>query len=187
MADILGIIKGNQQKISLDKLAALCSKKNVWYHFDMRRNFFFELSDKKQRQLTSKFYFNCTSYQPTLDERISDEIKKTDGLNLTKVQETENNRNEMSVFTETKDEKKPKSLTFWAEGGFLMENAAISTLKKPIYLKIPFFTLTRGIKVIKIGKSDITMISISSLRSCRSHINQKMSIRLNAKPMKLKY
>ena len=85
MADILGIIKGNQQKISLDKLAALCSKKNVWYHFDMRRNFFFELSDKKQRQLTSKFYFNCTSYQPTLDERISDEIKKTDGLNLTKV------------------------------------------------------------------------------------------------------
>lgn len=46
MADILDVIRA-QPKINLEKLATLCSKKNVWDHFDMARTEFFELSDNK--------------------------------------------------------------------------------------------------------------------------------------------
>ena len=53
MADILDVIKGSQKKINIEKLSALCSKKNVWDYFDIEREDFFELSKKRQLELTS--------------------------------------------------------------------------------------------------------------------------------------
>ena len=58
MADILNLIKGNLRQINMEKLADLCSKKNVRDHFKMSKKDFFDLSDSNQRQLTSKFYFD---------------------------------------------------------------------------------------------------------------------------------
>ena len=71
MADILDVIRA-QPNINLEKLATLCSNKNVWDHFDMARTEFFELSDNKQRELTSKFYFDHSNQQHSIDESIGD-------------------------------------------------------------------------------------------------------------------
>ena len=92
MADILDLIKSNSQKINLDKLADLCSKKNVWDHFNTNKKDFFYLSTSNQRQLTSYFYFDNVNNQPSIDESISNIIKNSDGLNLTKIFDNGNNR-----------------------------------------------------------------------------------------------
>ena len=105
MADILNIIKGNLRQINMDKLADLCSKKNVWDYFKMNKKDFFELSDSNQR------HFDNVDNQLSIDESISNIIKNSDGVNLTKIFDSGTNRTEMSISTEKKqgDEKKPKS------------------------------------------------------------------------------
>ena len=74
MPDILDIIKG-QPKINLEKLASLCSKKNVWDHSDISRADFFQFSDNKQRELTSKFYFDHFNERRSIDDSIGEIIK----------------------------------------------------------------------------------------------------------------
>ena len=81
----MNIIKSNSRQINMDKLADLCRKKNVWDHFKMSKEDFFDLSDPNQKQLTSKFYFDNVDNQPSIDESISNIIKNSDGVNLTKI------------------------------------------------------------------------------------------------------
>ena len=144
----MNIIKSNSRQINMDKLADLCRKKNVWDHFKMSKEDFFDLSDPNQKQLTSKFYFDNVNNQPSIDESISNIIKNSDGVNLTKIFDNvdnqpsidesisdiiknsdgvkstkifdnENNRTQMSISTEKKqDEKKLKSTTMWKNDGF---------------------------------------------------------------------
>ena len=58
MANILDIVGGNEQlQINANKLRELCSRKNVWDYFGLGKEDFLNLSDSKQSQLTSKFYF----------------------------------------------------------------------------------------------------------------------------------
>ena len=83
MADILDVIKC-QPKINLQKLTALWSKKNVWDHFNLSRTEFFELSDNKQQELTSKFYFANVDQDESIDRSISNSVKSSDGLQLKK-------------------------------------------------------------------------------------------------------
>ena len=145
MADILDVIKGNSQKINLDKLADLCSKKNVWDHFKMNKNDFFDLSDAKQRQLTSKFYFDHVNNQPSTDESISDIIKNYDGLNLTKVFDYGNNRTEMSISTEKKQyQNKPKSTTIWENDGFFQGECSNFNLEKANMPENTLFYVNQG-------------------------------------------
>ena len=141
MADILGLIKGNSQKINLDNLADLCSKKNVWDHFNMNKKDFFDLSDSNQRQLTSKFYFDNVNNQPSIDESISNIMKNSDGVNLTKIFDNGKNRTEMSISTEKKSKvKRSQDLrTCGKMMDFFKAIAATSSLKRRICSKIPFF------------------------------------------------
>ena len=58
MANILDLVKNQQeQQINVNKLRELCEKKNVWDHFGLEKEDFLNLSESKQMQLTSKFYF----------------------------------------------------------------------------------------------------------------------------------
>ena len=58
MANILDIVRGNeQQQNNVNKFRELCSKKNIWDYFGLGKEDFLNLSDSKQSQLTSKFYF----------------------------------------------------------------------------------------------------------------------------------
>ena len=73
MTDILDIVKGQaQQQINLEKLLDLCSKKNVWDHFRLDKEDFFNLFGAMQRQLTSRFYFenvdNTANQHESIDE-----------------------------------------------------------------------------------------------------------------------
>ena len=131
MADILNIIKGNSRQINMDKLADLCSKKNVWDHFKMTKKDFFDLSDSNQRQLTSKFFFGNVDNQSSIDESISN-IRNSDGVNLTKIFDNGTNRTEMSISTEKKqiDEKKPKSTNMWKTKDSFKVIAATSSWKR---------------------------------------------------------
>ena len=58
MANILDIVRGQQeQQINVNKLRELCSRKNVWDYFGLDKVDFLNLSEAKQIQLTTKFYF----------------------------------------------------------------------------------------------------------------------------------
>ena len=72
MANILDIVRGNEQlQINANKLRELCSKTNVWDYFGLRKEDFLNLSDSKQSQLTSKFYFeNVNKQQESIDASI---------------------------------------------------------------------------------------------------------------------
>ena len=72
MANILDIVRGNEQlQINANKLHELCSKTNVWDYFGLRKEDFLNLSDSKQSQLTSKFYFeNVNKQQESIDASI---------------------------------------------------------------------------------------------------------------------
>ena len=132
MADILNIIKDNSRQINMEKLAYLCSKKNVSDHFKMTKNDFFDLSDSNQRQLTSKFYFDHVDNQPSIDESISNIINNSDGVNLTKIFDNGTNRTEMSISTEKKesDEKKLKSTNMWKNNDFFQGDCSNFKLEK---------------------------------------------------------
>ena len=72
MANILDIVRGNEQlQINANKLRELCSKTNVWDYFGLGKEDFLNLSDPKQSQLTSKFYFeNVNKQQESIDASI---------------------------------------------------------------------------------------------------------------------
>ena len=110
MANILDIVKNQQeQQINVNKLIELSGKKNVWDHFGLENEDFVNLSESKQMQLTSKFYFesvNNTAQQP-IDSSIGSIINNSDGISHKKVYENGDNRTEMSLSTKRKDEKNP--------------------------------------------------------------------------------
>ena len=145
MADILDIVKGQhqQQKINSDKLRDLFSKKNVWGHFNINRKDFFNFSDERQRQLTSKFYFD--NQNQSIDESITNIIKNSDGVNLTKIYQNDNNRTEMSILTEKKrDEKKPKSVTMWENNGSFLDECCNFNLEKANMPENTLFYVNQG-------------------------------------------
>lgn len=156
MADILDIAKEQAQRhaqpqINVEKLRDLCSKKNVWDHFRIEKEDFFNLSYAKQWQLTSRFYFDnvnnsADNQHQLIDESIGNIIKNSDGINFTKVYQNGNNRTEMSISAEKKkDEKKRKLLPCGKKMVFFLTNVAILTLKKQICPKIRFFIWIKGI------------------------------------------
>ena len=150
MADILNLIKGNLRQINMEKLAGLCSKRNVWDHFKMSKKDFFDLSDSNQRQLTSKFYFDNVDNQPSIDESISNIIKNSDGVNLTKIFDNGNNRTEMSISTEKKQsEKKPKSTSIWKNDGFFQGDCGNFKLKKTNLPENTLFLRQSGLSVLQ--------------------------------------
>lgn len=55
----------------------------------------------------------------------------------------------MSVFTETKDEKKPKSLTFWAEGGFFDGECSNFNIEKANLPENTLFYINEGYQSYK--------------------------------------
>ena len=151
MADILDVIRA-QPNINLEKLATLCSKKNVWDHFDMARTEFFELSDNKQRELTSKFYFDHFNQQHSIDESIGEIIKNSDGLSLKKVYDRASNKTEMSISTEKKDERKPKAVTMWSNDGFFQCECSNINLEKTNMPENTIFYVNQGYRTYKDGK-----------------------------------
>ena len=143
MADILNVIKGNSRQINMDKLADLCSKKNVWDHFEMSKEDLFDLSASNQRQLASKFYFDNVDNQPSIS--ISNIIKNSDGVNLTKIFDNENNRTQMSISTEkNQDEKKLKSTTMWKNDGFFQGDCSNFKLEKVNLPENTLFYMNQG-------------------------------------------
>ena len=45
-----------------DKLSVLCSQKNIWDYFGIKKETFLNLSEAKKIQLTKKFYFENISF-----------------------------------------------------------------------------------------------------------------------------
>ena len=110
MTNILDIVRGNEQlQINFNKLRELCRKTNVWDYFGLGKEDFLNLSDSKQSQLTSKFYFENVNktQQESIDASIGSIINSSSSINLKKVYENGENRTEMSLST-TKDKKKKK-------------------------------------------------------------------------------
>ena len=115
MANVLDIVRGNeQQPINVNKSRELSSKWNVWDYFGSGKEDFLNLSDAKQTQLTTKFYFenvNNIQQQESIDASIGSIINSSSCINLKKVYENGENRTEMGLSTTKKDEEKnPKIL-----------------------------------------------------------------------------
>ena len=105
MTNILDIVRGNEKlQINVNKLRELCSKTNIWDYFGLGKEDFLNLSDSKQSQLTSKFYFENVNKtrQESILASIGSIINSSSSINLKKVYENGENRTEMSLST-TKD------------------------------------------------------------------------------------
>ena len=150
MADILDVIKGSQKKINIEKLSALCSKKNVWDYFDIEREDFFELSKKPQLELTSEFYFDHVRRAPTIDDSIIHAISSSDGLNLKKVYDGD--KTEMSIETSSGDKKKSKTVNMWSYGGFFLGNCANFNIEKANLPENTLMYVNQGYKTLKDSK-----------------------------------
>ena len=112
MTNILDIVRGNEKlQINVNKLRELCSKTNIWDYFGLGKEDFLNLSDSKQSQLTSKFYFENVNKtrQESILASIGSIINSSSSINLKKVYENGENRTEMSLST-TKDKKKKKKI-----------------------------------------------------------------------------
>ena len=131
------MIKRSQKKVNLEKIAALCSKKNVWHYFDIKRYDFFELSKNRQLELTSGHYFDHVERTPTTDDSIIQVINNSDGLNLKKVYDGDKNKTEMSIETSLGDKPKSCGLTCGATVVFFLVIGQILTSKRQIFQKIP--------------------------------------------------
>ena len=110
MANILDIVRGNeQQQNNVNKFRELCSKKNIWDYFGLGKEDFLNLSDSKQSQLTSKFYFENinNAQQESIDTSVGSIINSSSSINLKKIYKNGENLTEMSLST-TKNEEKNK-------------------------------------------------------------------------------
>ena len=163
MADILDIVKEQAQchaqpQINVEKLRDLCSEKNVWDHFRIEKEDFFNLSYAKQRQLTSRFYFDngnnsADNQHQLIDESIGNIIKNSDGINFTKVYQNGNNRTEMSISAEKKkDEKKRKLLPCGKTMGFFLDECCNFNLGKANLSKNTLFYVNQGYLTYKDSK-----------------------------------
>ena len=127
MTNILDIVRGNEKlQINVNKLRELCSKTNIWDYFGLGKEDFLNLSDSKQSQLTSKFYFENVNktQQESILASIGSIINSSSSINLKKVYENGENRTEMSLST-TKDKKKKNPWPCGPEMVFLPMNAVI--------------------------------------------------------------
>ena len=121
MGIILGIVtqQQQQQQIDEDKLRELCSRKNVWDHFGLDREDFFNLSEGKQLQLTRFYFENVNKSKDAIDSSIRTAIQNSNGISIKKVFESGNERTEMSLSTASlPEEKKTKSVLMWKNNGF---------------------------------------------------------------------
>ena len=132
MANILGIVKQQRETIDENKPWEFCSRKNVWDHFGLDREDFLNLSEEKQLQLTSKFYFeNVKNFKDAIDLSIGTAIQNSKGINIKKVFENGNNKTEMSLSTVLQpEEKKPKSVLMWKSNGFFADKCCNFSIEK---------------------------------------------------------
>ena len=144
-----------------DKLRALCSRKNIWDYFGIKKDTFLNLSEVKKMQLTKKFYFENIDFSTArgIDSSIGNALQNSSGINLTKITENDGMRTEMSFSTKA-SEKKPKSVSMWKDFVFLVVKFANLTSKKLICRKILYFISIRGINLIKIIKKFTTALSL---------------------------
>ena len=130
-----------QQQINVNKLRERCSKKNVWDYFGLGKEDFLNLSDSKQTQLTSKFYFENVdnAQQESIDASIGSIINSSNSINLKKVYENGENQTEMSLSTTKNEEKKQKSVTMWTKNGFFADECCDFSLEKANLPENTFF------------------------------------------------
>ena len=114
---------------------------------------FLNLSDSKQSQLTSKFYFeNVNTQQDSIDASIGSIINSSSSINLKKVYENGENRTEMSLSTTKDEEKKPKSVTMWTRNGFFADECCDFSLEKVNMPENALFYVNQGYQFYKDGK-----------------------------------
>ena len=159
MVNILDIARGNEQpQINMNKLRELCSRKSVSDYFRLDMAGFLNLSESKQSQLTTRFYFEnintvTTQQQQPTDTSIGSIIKSSDIINLTKVYENDENRTEMSLSTtKNSGEKKSKSVTMWSRNGFFADECCNFSLEKANLPENTLFYVNQGYQSYRDGK-----------------------------------
>ena len=109
----------NQQEATMDedKLRVLCSRKNIWDHFGIDKDTFWNLTEEKKIQLTKKFYFeNVNLTEKSVDFSIGNAIQNSSAVNLTKITENDGVRTEMSLLTNASEKKNEECFNverFW--------------------------------------------------------------------------
>ena len=93
-ANILDIVReGNNVRVNANKLRELCRKTCVWDYLGVKREDFLNLSDLKQTELTSKFYFENVNkqQQESIDASTGSIRNSSSSINLKKVYENGKN------------------------------------------------------------------------------------------------
>ena len=120
----------------------------------MDREDFLNLSEGKQLQLTTKFYFeNVNKSKDATDSSIGTAIQNSNGISIKKIFESGNNRTEMSLSTDSPpEEKKPKSVLMWKNNGFFTDECCDFSMEKVNMSENTLFYVNQGYQSYKDNK-----------------------------------
>ena len=154
-ANILDIVReGNNVRINANKLRELCRKTCVWDYFGVKKEDFLNLSDLKQTELTSKFYFENVNkqQQESIDASIGSIINSSSSINLKKVYENGENRTEISLSSSKDEEKKKPFLGHVDKKWLFCDECCDFSLKKANMPENILFYVNQGYQSYKDGK-----------------------------------
>ena len=155
MSSIPGIVQQQQQTpIDEEKLRVLRARKNVWDYFGLDMEDFLNLSKAKQLQLVRKFCFEnlSGSSKTNIDSSIGSSIQNSTGLCMTKIIESGNDRTEMTLSTNSTEEKPVKCINMWKNHGFFGTESSDFGIEKANMPENTIFYVNQGYQSYKDGK-----------------------------------
>ena len=116
-SNLLSIVRQESKPIEEEKLRAIYTKRNIWDHFKMSREHFSSIPEHEQMKVLQRFYNDlepvCFAQNKTsIDSSISENIKNSAKMTMTKVIEDSRGRSEIKV-TVDKDQERKNSETLW--------------------------------------------------------------------------
>ena len=132
----------------------MCSQKKVWDYFGLEREDFLNLSQAKQLQLVRKFYFEnlSGSSKTNIDSSIGSAIQNSTGLSMTKIIKSGNDRREMTLSTNSTEEKPVKCINMWKNHGFFGTESCDFGIEKANMPENTIFYVNQGYQSYKGGK-----------------------------------
>ena len=120
-SNLLSIVRQESKPIDEEKLRIIRTKRNIWDHFRMSREHFSSTAEHEQMRMLHRFYNDpepvyFAQNKTSVDSSISENIKNSTKMTMTKVIEDRRGRSEIEV-TVDKDQEKKRSKTLQSNYG----------------------------------------------------------------------
>ena len=165
-SNLLNIVCQQSNSIDEEKLRIFCTKCNIWDHFKMSREQFHSAPEHEQMKMLHRFYNDLepvyfAQNKTFIDPSISENIKNSSKMTMTKVIEDNRGMSEIKVSAD-KDQEKKNSETIWPNHGYFGFHGCDFAIEKANLPENTIFYINQGYLSYKDSKkiyySDIFII-----------------------------